>query len=360
MRTPLRSALLLAALAPGVANATPARGVDVSSLAAVESHGGRFRDASGEADALTLLHHAGCDAVRLRVWHTPSDPDASLEAMLALARRAHALDMRVLVDLHYSDTWADPAHQTPPAAWQRLAFAALADSTEHWTRDVIAAFVSQGTAPEAVQVGNEVDRGMLWEHGRLTADATSMDRFAVLVARGAAGVRAACPQARVMVHVTAGRDAATTCAFLDGLARRHVRVDALGVSYYPRWHGSLAHLRTWLAAIARHVRMPITVVETAYPWTLAWFDDTHNVFGDARALLTGTPASAAGQVAYLETLQHTLTVLPESQRGGLYWWEPAWIAVPGAGSPWENATLFDAEGVLQPAARTLGGDQPSR
>lgn len=360
MRTLLLRASLIAALAPGMSYADPVHGVDISSLAVVESHGARFRDASGEADALTLLHRAGCDAVRLRVWHTPSDAEASLDAMLALARRAYALDMRILVDLHYSDTWADPGHQTPPAAWRGLAFAVLADSTEQWTREVIAAFVAQGTPPAGVQVGNEVDHGILWEHGRLTSDATSMDRFAALVGRGAAGVRAACPQARVMVHLTAGHDAAATCAFLAGLARRQVRVDDLGVSYYPRWHGSLAHLRTWLATVARRGRLPITVVETAYPWTLAWSDDTHNVFGDARALLTGMPATPAGQTAYLEALHRTLAVLPNDRRGGVYWWEPAWIAVPGAGSPWENATLFDAEGVLQPAARTLGSPQSSR
>ena len=360
MRAVMRGAALLLLASACRVLAEPARGVDVSSLPHVEAHGARFRDPSGEADALTLLRRAGCDAVRLRVWHTPSEPDASLEAMLALARRAHALDMHVLVDLHYSDTWADPGHQTPPAAWRGLAFAALADSTERWTRDVIAAFVAQGTAPVAVQIGNEVDHGMLWELGRVTSDEASMDRFAALVGRGAAAVRTACPQAQVMVHVTAGRDAATTMAFLDGLSRRHVRYDALGVSYYPRWHGSLAALRPWLARVARRVRVPVTVVETAYPWTLGWSDDTHNVFGDAQALLADLPASPAGQVAYLEALRRTLDVLPESQRGGVYWWEPAWIAVPGAGSSWENATLFDADGVMLPAARTLGGDQSSR
>lgn len=360
MRRAWRGLALVLALPACTALAAPMRGVDVSSLPHVEAHGARFRDASGEADALTILRRAGCDVVRLRVWHTPSDPDASLEAMLALARRARDLDMRVLVDLHYSDTWADPAHQTPPAAWRGLPFATLADSTERWTQEVIAAFVAQGTAPLAVQIGNEVDHGLLWELGRVTADAASAERFATLIGRGATGARAACPRTRIMVHVTAGGDLARTRALLTGLSRHHVRIDALGVSYYPRWHGPLASLRTWLVRIASDVRVPITLVETAYPWTLGWSDDTHNVFGDARALLEDIPASPAGQVAYLAALDRTLAVLPVSQRGGLCWWEPAWIAVSGAGSSWENATLFDAEGVLLPAARTLGDPQSSR
>lgn len=342
------------------AHAAPARGVDVSSLTRVESHGARFRDARGEDDALTLLARAGCDAVRLRIWHTPGDPEASLPAMLALAERAHALHMRVLVDLHASDTWADPSHQTPPAAWRDLAFPVLADSLERWTHDVVAAFVAQGTPPAMVQIGNEVDHGLLWEHGRLTRDAASMTRFATLVGRSARAVRTACPTAQVMVHVTAGLDADAALDLFAGLAQRRVRIDAIGVSYYPRWHGSLAGFQRWLASVARGTRAPITVVETAYPWTLGWFDDTHNVFGDDRATLADMPASPAGQVAFLHALAHTLERLPESRRGGVYWWEPAWIAVPGVGSSWENATLFDADGMLLPAARALGGAQPSR
>ena len=355
-----RTLALLLILVPTVTLAAPDRGVDVSSLASVESHGATFAAGPAEGDALTLLRHAGIDAVRLRLWHTPADANMRLPAMLRLAKRARALDMRLLLDLHYSDTWADPGHQTPPAAWQGLEPRVLADSTARWTHDVVAAFVAQGTPPAQVQIGNEVDHGMLWEIGRRGRDEASRTRFAFLFTRAADAARAACPTTRIMLHVSGSLSPRETIALCEDLAARHASFDALGVSYYPLWHGSLDRLRAWLTQVGARLTQPITIVETAYPWTLASFDDTHNVIGDARALLPDLPASPEGQVRFVQGVEAALAALPESQRGGIYWWEPAWIAVRGAGSPWENATLFDAKGEQLPAAMTLGHTRSSR
>lgn len=332
-------------------------GADLSSLPKLEAGGARFRDARGEADALTLLHRAGVNAVRLRVWHTPADSLAALPAMLALARRARQLDMRLLLDLHFSDTWADPAHQALPAAWRGLAFEPLADSVERWSHETVATFVAQGTPPVLVQVGNEVDHGMLWELGRIhSGDRAAWDRFATLLSRAAAGVRAAgTPESiGVLVHVAAGGDSNACAWFFDQLRSRQVTFDAVGVSYYPLWHGSLAALRGNLASLSRRYGKPVFVVETAYPWTLRGFDGDHNVVGDERALLPGAPATPAGQARFVNGVRAALADLPGDHGAGVYWWEPAWIAAPGSGSPWENCALFDSSGTALPALRAFG------
>ena len=346
--------LLAAALAAPVRAAD--RGVDVSSLPRIEAGGARFHDAQGAADALTLLHRAGADAVRLRLWHTPADSTSALPAVLAMARRAHALGMRLLLDLYFSDTWADPAHQPMPAAWRALPFPALADSTERWARESVADLVAQGTPPALVQIGNEVDRGMLWEPGRLAGeDRGAWERFAALLLRAARGVRAGRGGApvSVMVHVAAGGDSTACRWFFDHLTSSGLRFDAIGVSYYPLWHGGIPALRGTLAMLARRYQLPVYVVETAYPATL--HASAPQIMGDARALLPGLAATRESQAIFVRAVRAALADVPDERGAGIYWWEPAWVSLPGARSPWENCALFDSTGASRPAARVLGG-----
>ena len=332
-------------------------GADLSSLPRLEAHGARFHDATSEADAMSLLQRVGVDAVRLRLWHTPADSTSALPAVLAMARRAHALGMRVLLDLHYSDTWADRAHQEPPLAWRGLAFKALCDSTERWTRDVVHDFAAQGTPPALVQIGNEIDHGMLGDAGRLTGDESgSWNHFATLLTRASRGVHTAgVDSVRVLVHVATGGDSSACRWFFDHLLAQQVPFDAIGVSYYPLWHGGIPALRGNLAMLARRYRRPVYVVETAYPWTLRWFDDERNIMGDTHALLPGLEASPDDQATFLRAVESALQSLPDARGGGVYWWEPAWVAAQGERSPWENCTLFDSTGTRLPAARILGG-----
>lgn len=369
-RVPAR-VLALAVVLTG-AIAAPARafdhGADLSSLPRIEAAGARFHDGQGEADALTLLHRADIDAVRLRLWHTPGDSASALPAVLAMARRAHASGMRLLLDLHFSDTWADPAHQPTPAAWSALDFAALADSTERWARETVADLVAQGTPPAMVQVGNEVNHGMMWERGHIQGDnRDEWSRFTSLLEHAARGVRAGAGTApvSVMVHVSAGGDSAACRWFFDHLIVSGLRFDAIGVSYYPLWHGGIPALRGNLAMLARRYQRPVYVVETAYPFTLrasgapaAAGDSTRRfaqqIMGDTRALLPGLDASLESQAIFVRAVRSALADIPLGRGAGLYWWEPAWVSVPGAPSPWENCALFDSTGARLPAARALG------
>jgi arabinogalactan endo-1,4-beta-galactosidase len=331
-------------------------GADVSSLPGVEANGGAFRDRAGPDAALAILRRNGFTAVRLRLWHSPAGGECGLDSTLAMARRAHAAGLRVLLDLHFSDTWADPGHQSPPVAWRGFGAAVLADSAGAWARDAVAALVAQGTPPAAVQVGNEVDAGVLWDTARVGGRFDTPEHWAAftsVLAAAAGGVRSACPEARIVVHLAAGGDRAACERVLDRLVAARVPFDVVGLSYYPWWHGTLEALAGNLDAIAKRYRRDVMVVETAYPWTLAWFDNTHNLVGRRDQLLADFPATPAGQAAFARAVRRAVEDVPDGRGAGAWWWEPAWIASPRGGTPWENCALFDSSGAALPALRAF-------
>ena len=348
--------LVLAGPAPARADPHIIRGADVSSLPRVEAAGAMFRDSAGPADAVVLLRAAGIDGARLRLWHSPADGACDLAATIAMTLRLHRAGMSVLLDIHYSDTWADPGHQAKPAAWREVTLPALADSVRAYTRDVLAAFRVAGALPECVQLGNEIGRGMLWPDGRVSpgADAAAWARLTALLRAAAHGARegAGGRRVRVMLHYEGGGDAPGAREFFDHAVAAGVPFDCIGLSYYPWWHGSLDALAANLAGLHARFHREIRIVETGYPWTLAWWDSTHNVLGLPSQLVVGAPATPAGQRAFV------LAVLDRARhaRGcdGIYYWEPAWVTAPRAGSPWENAALFDSTGRALPALEALG------
>lgn len=330
----------------------PFVGADLSSLPRVESGGGVFRVDGAAGDVLVELARADVGWIRLRLWHTPPDGACGLPATLDLAERARDAGLNLLLDLHYSDTWADPGRQAPPAAWTGLPYDALTDSVHVYTRDVLAAFAARGCVPAAVQIGNEITAGLLWDAGRVGGAYDTpgqWDRLAGLLQAATAGLAAAAPGAerpRIVLHLDRGGDNAGARRVLDRLVERDVAFDVLGLSYYPWWHGDLDALEANLRDLAAHTGRDVWIVETAYPWTLRWFDDTHNGVGRADQLLPGFPATPAGQAAYLERLLEIVGSVPGTT--GVFWWEPAWIATPGFGSPWENLAWFDERGRALP------------
>lgn len=328
--------LALALALPPAAHALT--GADLSSLPRV---------AAVDDDLLEQLKARGLDTVRLRVWHSPPDGACSLPEMAALAGRVHAAGLDLLLDLHYSDTWADPGHQAPPRAWQGLPVNALADSVRAYTRDVMRVLAARGVAPACVQVGNEITGGFLWDTGRVGGafdTPRQWDNLALLLRAGIAGMDdgllpgAARPA--VMLHI----DNAGNRHLLDGLARRGVLFDVIGVSYYPWWHGDLSTLESNLRDLSARYGKRVVVVETAYPWTLQWFDDTHNLVGQESQLLPGYPATPEGQARFLAEVTRIAG-------GDVVWWEPAWA---GPGSAWENMGWVDGRG------RLFGGPGGSR
>jgi arabinogalactan endo-1,4-beta-galactosidase len=251
---------------------------------------------------------------------------------LALARRAKAVGFKILLDPHYSDSWADPGKQVIPAAWTGLSHAQLVKRVFSYTRDTITAFARQGVMPDMVQVGNEVTYGMLWPDGKLP---DHWDNFADLLKAGIRGVKAgrgSQPMPRIMIHIERSGDYDGAVRFFDNLNAHHVRFDVMGLSYYPFWHGDIAVLRANLRNLALRYRKPIVVVEAAYNWTGGEFAGKKADF----------PESPAGQKEFLVAVDVAVRSIPKGLGQGVFWWEPA------AEGDLRGRSFFDDQGNVLP------------
>ena len=332
-------------------------GVDASFLPQLEAVGAQFSAAGTAQDALAIFAAHGVNSVRLRVWVDPADGHHGTDETLALARRVHALDMALLLNLHYSDTWADPGNQAKPAAWMDLDVDGLETAVYAYTFNLVTALKRQGTLPHIVQIGNEISPGFLWDDGRVgDGYEGNWPQFAALLQAGISGVQDALEpsdRVQIMLHLDAGANNAVCRWFLDNLQAQGVAFDVLGLTYYPWWQGSLADLAANLQDLSHRYPQEIILVETAYPWTLDWQDDTHNLVGLPGQLLPGYPASPAGQAAFLRDVLAIVRAAPQGK--GVYYWAPEAIAAPGFGSFWENVALFDFNGQALPALAVLAG-----
>lgn len=331
-------------------------GGDMSTLAKSEDLGAVFRDADGnEGDALTVLAGAGMNYARLKVWVDPADGYNTAETVLGLAPRIKGLGMGLLVDFHYSDFWADPGRQDKPAAWEPLDFPELVEAVYDHTRGLLAALADQGTPADMVQIGNEINGGMLWPDGR-TDD---WPRLAELLGAGTRAVRETTPSAEVVLHLAEGGDNALFRWWFDSAVEHGVDFDVIGASYYPYWHGTLDELRANLDDVTSRHDRDVVLVETAYGFTLEDADGHPNIFDEELEGVTGHPATPEGQSAVLHDIADTVAAVADGRGRGVVYWEPAWIAVegngwdptdPGAGNAWENQALFDYSHTLLPAA----------
>ena len=315
------------------------RGADLSTLPAWEGSGITFLDSSGQViDPLARLQALGLNTVRLRLWHSPADEHSGLDEVAAFAARLHAQGLKVWLSVHYSDHWTDPGQQRPPAAWEGLAYPALQDSVAAYTRQLVARI-----QPDLIQVGNEINPGLLLPQG---------DRFGRpaqylgLLTAGIQAVREAAPDCLIMLHY-AGLDGSEN--FFSQVAG--LDYDLMGLSFYPWWHGrSLPQLGTVIDQLYQTHQKPVLIAETAYPFTLDWQDHQHNLVGENGQLVSGYPATPAGQADFLAALRQTVEASEGGQ--GFCYWEPSWVTkpAPAALSGWENLCWFDFSHRLLPAA----------
>jgi len=308
-------------------------GADVSFLKAAEEGGQVFKDNGQAKPGLEIFKDHGYNWVRLRLFHTPTDLPNNLEYTLAMAKAAKKLGFHILLDFHYSDTWADPAKQFTPKAWTGMSHAQLTKAVADYTRDTIAAFQAAGALPDMVQIGNEIIHGMLWPDGKLPEN---WDNFADLIKAGIRGVEDGAgngPHPGIMIHIDRGGDKATTKYFFDKLNSYHVQYDVIGQSYYPWWHGSLNDLRENMIFMAEEYKKDIIVVEAAYDWRPTEYTKRPGPF----------PESPEGQKQFLEEVNRVVQETPNGLGKGVFWWEPA--VQP---SPIYSRGMFDDQGNALP------------
>jgi arabinogalactan endo-1,4-beta-galactosidase len=335
-------------------------GADVSALERIEQGGAVFRDGGQPGDAIAILRAHGSNGFRLRLFVNPSGDDVQvndLEYTVRMAHRVKAAGASLLLDLHYSDTWADPGHQVTPAAWAALDFAALEQQVETHSAAVMTRLKQENVLPDIVQVGNEIDGGILWPLGRVGGQYDNpgqWDQFTRLLKAAIRGLRSAVgpdDSFRIMLHYSGGGNSGGTQWFFDHVNQYGVPYDLIGLSYYPWWHGTLAELGANLQATGARYGREIMVVETSYPWRAGGWE---SMVTNQSPMIW--PVSSQGQTQFLQSLFEAIATAPDTCGAGLIWWYPEAIQVPnlfvwGGGS----LSLFDAGGNVIPAASELDG-----
>ena len=337
------------------------KGADVSMLHDLEKNGAKFYDTDGqEMDNLAIMTKHGVNWIRLRGWNHPSQGGGAgamnAKKAIVMTERAHALGMKVLIDFHYSDTWADPSHQTPPLVWQKHDLAQLQQDVYDYTKETLERFADEEQTPEMVQVGNEITNGMLWPAGQLPAKDDGK-AFASLVEAGLRAVHDVDladgrKDIRTMIHIDRGGDNKVSRDFFDQLILRNGvnDFDVIGLSFYPFWNGRPAKLEANMTDLAARYKKDVCVAETAYAFTLDNYDEQGNNFTAKEAGMGGYSVSPQGQADAIRDVMQAVADVPDGRGLGVFYWEPDWIVVPGCGAGggwgngWENLAMFDKNG----------------
>ncbi|MDK2910757.1 MAG: beta-galactosidase, partial [Bacteroidales bacterium] len=245
-------------------------GADISFLPQLEEEGIKFYDYGSQQseNAFDILKRYGFNYVRLRIFYDPSQPQGyapgkgycNLSQTLAMAQRIKAAGMKFLLDFHYSDFWADPGKQYTPATWKGLPYVVLKDSVYSYTRRVLLALKAQGTLPDMVQPGNEINHGMLWPEGHVSRP----DQLAGLLKSGIDAVKSVSPKIAIMLHLALGGQNEESVWWFDQMFSRGVDCDVIGLSYYPRWHGTLDELDYNMRDLIRRYQKDVVVVEYSH------------------------------------------------------------------------------------------------
>ena len=243
-------------------------GADISFLPELEAKGMKFSDNGIEKDAIQILKDHGFNYVRLRIFvdpqndsgYSPKKGFCDLAHTKEMAKRVKAAGMKFLLDFHYSDYWADPGKQYKPKAWEGQNFTQLKQTVYDYTKMVMQQLKDQNTSPDMVQVGNEINHGTIWPDGYIN----NLDSLSQLIYAGINAVKAVSSSTSIMLHLALGGQNDEARFWLDNMIMRGVPSDVIGLSYYPRWHGTLDDLQYNLADLSKHYNKDVIVVEYSH------------------------------------------------------------------------------------------------
>lgn len=324
-------------------------GIDTSTYLEELAHGAKYWDGHRQIDPLDSFRTNGVDYMRIRVWNDPKSPEGEdylagncdLAHYLRLARLAKDKGFRILMDLHYSDFWADPGKQMIPKAWVGHDINALTQDVYAFTRNCLETAKSADVAPDMIQVGNEITNGILWPVGKLErTDGTPAHyaNFCQLVEAGCRACREVLPEAKIVLHLERSNDQAVYQEFFTEMEKAGISYDIIGASYYPYWHGTPEELFENLHR-CRHFGKELMVMELGYGFTTQAYSlngRTQRLVIDAdRAYIPGFsekyPMTPAGQAAFVRDF---LKQAQANGVAGVFYWEPLWL--PGDGICWAS------------------------
>lgn len=357
-------------------------GFDASQVLDIEKAGGKYYGTDAkEKDIFEILKAHGINYVRFRVWNNPTfnkegkSPDGRLTGLagtplgggnnsvandILLAKRAKKAGMKILLDFHYSDFWADPAKQAMPQDWKGQKGEELCRTVQKFTADAIRQFSKAGAKPDMVQIGNELNNGFLWPEGKIWANkgesAGGMDGFINILKAASKGVRNAqgfFGKIKVVIHLANGGDNALYRAVFDSITKAKVDFDVIGLSFYTYWHGGVEDLKRNMEDLAKRYGKEMIVAETAYAFTSEDGDEQGNVFQVFSNDNDGYAPTVQGQA----TAVRDVIAAVSSVKGGagVFYWGGEAIPVKGAGlsvnegDTWENQAMFDFNGRALPS-----------
>ena len=322
-------------------------GMDASCVPALEKGGVKYFDHEGiEKDVYEILSENGINYIRVRVWNDPFDAEGhgygggncDIENAIAIGQRATAAGMKLLVNFHYSDFWADPGKQMVPKAWKGMDIDTKCDALYQYTKDCLQKLVDAGVDVGMVQIGNETNGSLCGENSTALG---GWKRIMQLMSAGSKAVREVCPDALVAVHFANPENADSYVSYGKNLDYYQVDYDVFASSYYPYWHGTLENLSQVLTKIAQTYNKKVMVMETSYAYTMEDTDFSGNTIGEGGGHLLNYPCTLQGQANLVRDVIDTVAQIPNGI--GVFYWEGTWIAA--GGKSWEeNAALWEKNG----------------
>jgi arabinogalactan endo-1,4-beta-galactosidase len=342
-------------------------GADLSYVNQIVDHGGIFRDSGVVEHPYKTFKQYGTKLVRFRLWHNPvwtkevygaegTQLYNDIKDVEKSIKSARDQGLEVLLDFHYSDTWADPGKQEIPAAWKEIkSITDLGDSVYNYTFKTLKYLSNKNLLPEFVQVGNETNCGTLYTNAPVGFPACNVcdgnwTNAGIIYNKAIDAIRdvseTSAVKTKVILHVA---DPKNVEWWFDNMKSKATVTDfdVVGFSYYPLWHNtvSISNLSLSVAAFKAKYKKDVMILETAYPWTTAADDSYNNLFGSQTAI-SGFPFTKQGQIDMMKEL---VKEMKEGGGIGVIYWEPAWISSQmkdlwGTGSAWENNAFYDFEG----------------
>ena len=351
------------------------KGVDLSTLVELEKCGAKYYNKGKEGDILSILKEYDFDTVRIRVWNDPYAEDGTpygagtndLETSLEIGKKVTAAGYGVLLNLHYSDFWADPGKQIKPKAWKNYGIDELEKAIYDFTLDTVKAFLDAGVNITMIQVGNELSNGLCWPEGKVPEYS------------GIRACRAVDSSIPLMIHLDNGGNNALYREWFDNYTKRGEDFEYIGLSYYPFWHGTLDMLENNMNDIAVRYGKDLIVAEVSMGYTMEDYAAYEKLSPEERKGYATRPAlvekieypmTKEGQSDFMADFLNRVAHVTDNKGKGFFYWEPAWIPVPGSGwatpvsleymndpgpcgNEWANQALFDYDGNALPSLEII-------
>lgn len=323
-------------------------GMDASCVPSLEASGVKYYDYDGtEKDVYEILSENGINYIRVRIWNDPYDADGNgygggncdLQNAIEVGKRATQYGMKLLVNFHYSDFWADPNKQMVPKAWKKMTFDQKEQALYEYTKDCLQQLKDAGVDVGMVQIGNETTGAFC---GESSSALGGWKRICQLFCAGSKAVREVMPDALVAIHFANPEKTDRYISYGKNLDYYGVDYDVFASSYYPYWHGTMDNLAEILSEIAATYNKKVMVAETSYAFTAEDSDFSGNTIGEGAAVVKDYPYTVQGQANLVRDVIDTM-VNKTTNGIGVFYWEGTWIGV-GTESWEKNSALWEKYG----------------